>query len=189
MKRTVLILLVQVLMFPRLLLALSRFYVLSMVVGRDNGLLDISDVMRGWRGLPGIVARRSILRIILGRGRISSSATINSCLMAKADTYIEENVYIGCDCSLGRVTIQQGALLSDQVIVMSGSRQHAKLENAWIDGESVRVTIGSHAWIGAGAIVMANVGAHAVVGAGAVVTRSVPDHATVAGIPAKSTSR
>ncbi|WP_438955713.1 sugar O-acetyltransferase [Cognatiyoonia sp.] len=49
------------------------------------------------------------------------------------------------------------------------------------------ITVGDHAWIGAGAIIMPGVtiGARAVVGAGAVVTKDVPASTVVVGNPAR----
>ena len=49
------------------------------------------------------------------------------------------------------------------------------------------VTVGEHAMIGAGAVVLPrlHIGRDSIVGAGAVVTRDVPDGATVAGNPAR----
>ena len=49
------------------------------------------------------------------------------------------------------------------------------------------ITIGDHAWIGAGATILpgVRVGHHAVVGAASVVTKDVPDCAVAVGNPAK----
>lgn len=49
------------------------------------------------------------------------------------------------------------------------------------------ITIGDHAWIGVGTIVLSNVqiGQGAVIGAGSVVTQNIPDEAIAAGRPAK----
>ena len=187
MKRALMKWAVTLLMLPHLLFAGLRFAVLAVALGRDDAMLDVSDVMRGWRGIPGVVARRIVVRAIAGRANVSGAATINACLMSKCDIVIGDNVYIGYDCSLGRVTIGPDALLSDQVIVMSGSRQHEKDSNGdWIEGRNPRVTIGSRAWIGAGAIIMADVGDNATVGAGSVVTKPVPAGTTVGGVPARA---
>jgi acetyltransferase-like isoleucine patch superfamily enzyme len=47
------------------------------------------------------------------------------------------------------------------------------------------VRIGSGAWIGSAAVVMADVGKDAVVGAGAVVTKPIADRAIAGGVPAR----
>ena len=57
----------------------------------------------------------------------------------------------------------------------------------WVRNIAHPITVGSYAWIGAGAIIMpgVSIGAGAVVGAGSVVTKDVPDRMIVAGNPAK----
>ena len=51
----------------------------------------------------------------------------------------------------------------------------------------VRIKIGNHVWIGAGATILkgVTVGDHAIVGGGSVVTKDVPPYAVVVGNPAK----
>lgn len=52
---------------------------------------------------------------------------------------------------------------------------------------AAKTIIGSHCFIGCGAIILPNItiGDHAIVGAGSVVTKDVPSHSIVAGNPAK----
>lgn len=109
-------------------------------------------------------------------------------LFSHQQAQIGANVYIGPHCDIGRAIIEDDVLLGSNVHLLSGKRQHfagdisqpIRLQG----GEFNEVRIGSGAWLGNGAIVMANVGKHAIVGAGAVVTADVEDYAVVAGNPA-----
>jgi virginiamycin A acetyltransferase len=170
---------------PRITYVLARHRVLRLVVGGHNALLDASDVMRGWRGIASVPARRAVLRSILG-GAIDASTTIHGGLMSKDSICIGPGSYVGFDCNLGNVEIGANVLLSDGVCVLSGGRQHTPGdEQGWKDGEFKRIRIEDGAWIGAGAIVMASIGSGAVVGAGSVVTKPVPAGTRVAGCPAR----
>lgn len=171
-----------------ILFVLVRYYLFSIVVGCDNALLDATDLMRGWRGLLGMLARRQVLHLILGKA-FGNHITIYSTLLSKQAISIGNNVYIGFDCNLGNVQIGCNVLISDGVSIMSGGHQHGTTNNdrAFRDqpGKYQRVLIGDGAWIGAGAIIMANIGKGSIVGAGSVVTKPVPDGHIVAGVPAR----
>lgn len=173
---------------PRRWHALGRYHLLKRLVGEDNALLDVTDAMRAWRGYLGMLSRRQVLQTILGEA-FGSHVTVYSTLFSKRDVSVGSDTYIGFDCSIGRVAIGKGVLVSDSVIVMSGRHQHTTRRGGRPGlAEAVEfspIVIGDGAWIGAGAIVMANIGARAVVAAGAVVTRSVPEEGTVAGVPAR----
>ena len=77
------------------------------------------------------------------------------------------------------LTIGEKTMVTFDAIILShdyASRRHA-----------AKTVIGSHCFIGCGAIVLPNitVGNHCIVAAGSVVTRDVPDNCIVAGNPAK----
>ncbi len=109
-------------------------------------------------------------------------------LFSHRQAEIGENVYLGANCDIGRVILEDDVLLGSSVHVLSGKRQHfagdTRQPIRLQGGEFSEVRIGRGAWLGNGAIVMANVGKHAIVGAGAVVTQEVEDYAIVAGNPA-----
>lgn len=177
---------------PRMLLVFLRYQILKRIVGEDTAVLDATDIMRGWRGVIGMLARRRMLRVLLGT-RFGDHVTVYNVLLSTTSICVGENTYIGFDCNLGHAQIGSNVLISDGVIIMSGGRQHGTSH----DGKSLRrregeyrcVVIGDDAWIGAGAIVMADVGPKAIVGAGSVVTRPVPEGQVHAGVPARGVAR
>lgn len=172
---------------PRMLLVLARYYLFRRNLGQNNALLDVTDVMRGWRGLIGMLARRKVLGVILGPA-FGKHVTVYNTLFSKYAIRVGDNTYIGFDCNLGNVSIGSNVLISDGVTIMSGGHQHGTAgdrDYRYQEGEYTRVFIGDGAWIGAGAIVMTSVGAGAIVGAGSVVTKPVPDGHVFVGVPAR----
>lgn len=107
------------------------------------------------------------------------------------------NLVIGKNCWIGPMTVidASGAklIIGDNVSVSCGSMifTHSAHEFCVTEGQKpfvkAPVTIGDHAFIGSGAIILPGVtiGDHALVGAGAVVTKDVPAGTTVVGIPAR----
>ncbi len=108
---------------------------------------------------------------------------------AHPDASVGSHTYIGAYCVLGRVRIGSHVMLASHVQILSGNRQHTRDGAGTLsssDPETFReVSIGSHCWIGAGAIVMHSVGDRSTVGAGSIVTAPVPDSTVVAGNPAR----
>ena len=83
-----------------------------------------------------------------------------------------------------------GIIIEKDVIFAPGvkmiSANHDPLmHDKWVPAPPI--VIREHCWIGANAVLLPGVeiGSHAVVGAGAVVTKSVPSRAVVGGIPAR----
>lgn len=86
------------------------------------------------------------------------------------------------------VVIGSHVLIAPNVFITDHTHRNARALRIDEQGTSAApVTIGSDAWIGAGAILLPGVriGEGAVVGAGAVVTKSVAAFTIVAGVPAR----
>jgi virginiamycin A acetyltransferase len=102
---------------------------------------------------------------------------------------VEEGVYIGPYCVIGRAHIGLRSQVATQVQILSGARQHARNADGRIiggeEGVFARVTIGADCWIGAAAIVMADVGDKTTIGAGAIVTKPIPAGVVAVGNPAR----
>jgi acetyltransferase-like isoleucine patch superfamily enzyme len=139
-------------------------------------------------GLPGDYTRTAYYRLSLRscakHCRISFGA-----FFANPDAIVEDGVYIGPYCVIGRAHIGRGSQLATQVQILSGARQHARDASGRISGseEGVfeRISVGADCWIGAAAIVMADVGEKSTVGAGAIVTKPIPAGVVAVGNPAR----
>ena len=149
------------------------------VVVDDNCLLDAKgDTNSGIR---------------IGSGVFIGRNTILSC--KNGDIDLADGVNIGFNCevfSASRVAIGAGTLLAAYTYVIGGDHDFSDPSKSILEQgrKSDGVSIGSGAWIGAGAKVLdgVTVGDTAIVGAGAVVTRDVPAQSVVVGIPAKVVS-
>jgi len=88
---------------------------------------------------------------------------------------------------VGLAEIGNDVSLAQRVSVLSGPRQHSGLTKGGEQARTLaeRIRIGSGAWVGAHAVVMADVGEGSVVGAGAVVVKPVPPYSVAAGVPAR----
>lgn len=127
---------------------------------------------------------RPLLREAAGVFHIAPGADFGngSCLVMK------EHAELGRDCSItgnGIVTIGKHAGMGRKCMIVT--QNHRYLEEGY-DGYDVKdVLIDDHALLGHRVIVLPGVtiGKHAFIGAGAVVTKNIPEHAVAAGIPAK----
>jgi virginiamycin A acetyltransferase len=139
-------------------------------------------------GITGAYLRRAFYRMVLGRCGAGSWISFGT-VFSHATAEVGRDVYVGCYCCLGDVTLEDDVLLGSQVSIMNGAAQHG-IERLDIPireqpGLWPRITIGRDSWIGDRAVVMADVGKHCVIGAGSVVTRPVPDYAVAVGVPAR----
>ncbi len=92
---------------------------------------------------------------------------------------------------VARVTIGDGVQIGPYVQILTADHPRDAGERATGAEWGRPITIGDHAWIGGGAILLpgVTVGAGAIVAAGAVVSRDVAPGTTVAGNPARLLSR
>jgi len=95
-------------------------------------------------------------------------------------------VSIGAYCVIGHARIQDDVRMGSRVSIPSGKRQHLNDEGRLADLTRFDpVTVGSHTWLGEGAIVMADIGSGCIVAAGAVVSQPMPDGSLIGGNPAR----
>lgn len=134
------------------------------------------------------VRERFYRRLLAGCGErleMNYGATI-----AERETRIGDDVWVGPFAYIDLATIGDQVLIAPHVCILAGGRHH-RMDRVDVpirlqgNNPLRRTRIGSGAWIGANAVVMADVGEGAVVGAGAVVTRPVPPYAVAAGNPAR----
>ncbi|MGH8221521.1 MAG: acyltransferase [Woeseiaceae bacterium] len=108
------------------------------------------------------------------------------------------NIAIGDHCSLnpfsivyghGGVEIGRGVRIAAHTVIIPAN--HVRGDDAapsYLRGLSAQgIRIGDDVWIGSGCRILdgVTIGRHAIIGAGSVVVQSVPDGATVAGVPAR----
>lgn len=113
-----------------------------------------------------------------------------------AHAYVTGRVSLGHDCTInpfavvrGRVRTGNGVRIGAHASVIGFNHRFDDPSRPVFEQgiETLGIEIGDDVWIGSGALVLDGVciGSHAVIGAGAVVTRDVPDHAIVVGNPAR----
>ncbi|HUE73646.1 MAG TPA: acyltransferase [Pirellulaceae bacterium] len=168
---------------PRLLtLAVARA-----LLGRRAFMASSESIAR-IPGLRGVFARQAFYGRTLARcGQDVSFGWMSVFSMPEAE--VGDRVYIGRFCSLGFALLEDEVMLADRVQILSGGREHSRSDAAVTmqsqDQVYQRVRIGTGAWIGTGAVVMADVGEHSIIGAGAVVNKPIPSYSVAVGVPAR----
>jgi acetyltransferase-like isoleucine patch superfamily enzyme len=168
---------------PRLLC----YAVARALLGRRAFMASSESIAR-IPGLRGVLSRQAFYQSTLARcGSDVSFGWMSVFSMPEAE--VGNRVYIGRFCSLGFACMEDEVMLADRVQILSGGREHSR-SNASATMQSQdqvyqRVRIGTGAWIGTGAVVMADVGEHSIIGAGAVVNKPVPPYSVAVGVPAR----
>ena len=168
--------------------ALASFVIRAWLMGRDRALQSSSE----WLALVPGLAGQYLRRAFYSRALASCDRTVvieAGTILCRAGTRLDAHSYIGGTCRLGLVHVEHDVLIASGVHIPSGTATHGIEDPTVPIREQARneemVRIGSGAWIGEGALVMADVGRESVIGAGAVVTRRIPSWTIAAGVPAR----
>jgi len=168
--------------------ALLSFAVRARLLGRDRALEGSTQMLARLPGVSGQYLRRAFLGHALAHCHPTATICFGT-LFSQTAARIDEHVYVGANCHLGRVHIRRDVLIGSGVHVTSGRHTHGiddpTLPVREQEGNRSLVTIGEGVWIGSAAVVMADVGANSVVGAGSVVTKPLPSGVIAAGVPAR----
>lgn len=169
--------------FPRLLA-----YRLGERLLGERAFLGASESIARKPGMWGVFLRQAFYGQLLsscGKDVYIGWGTVFS--MREAS--LGDKAYVGRNCNLGYAKVGQNVMLADNVVVLSGGKEHSTDVRAGSMHDQVQVysevSIGDGAWIGAGAIIMANVGRECIIGAGAVVNKPIADGAVAVGVPAR----
>jgi acetyltransferase-like isoleucine patch superfamily enzyme len=172
--------------------SLASYRVRAAVTDGNRALVGSTQTLSLIPGLSGQYLRRAFLARVL-RGGCASSAVIEfGTSFSQANSRIDENVYVGPGCHLGRVHLEHDVLLAAGVHIPSGPYTHGTDGSLPIHDQPGRlrvVRIGAGTWIGSNSVILADVGCDTIVGAGAVVTRPLPDRVVAAGVPARIVRR
>lgn len=167
---------------------IASFVVRRSLLGADRSLLASTQCLALVPGLPGQYLRRAFLRFAIED--CHHSATVEwGTTFSRAGARLGRNVYVGPNCDLGLVHVEEDALIGASVHIPSGGMTHG-IDDPTIPireqpGREQIVRVGSGAWIGSCAVVLASVGDGTVIGAGSVVTRAMPAGVVAAGAPAR----
>jgi virginiamycin A acetyltransferase len=174
--------------FVAMMPALISFAIRARLMGRDRALQSSAEWLALIPGLTGQYLRRAFYN----RALASCDHTVvieAGTILCRAGSRLDAHAYVGGGCRLGLVHVEHDVLIASGVHIPSGASTHEIGDPTVPIREQGRgeqlVRIGSGAWIGEGAVVMADVGRESVVGAGAVVTRRIPSWTIAAGVPAR----
>lgn len=164
------------------------FIVKRALLGPDRALQGSAQTLALVPGLPGQYLRRAFLSVAIARCAPTTVVEFGV-TFSQSGARLDENVYVGPFCSIGRVHLERDVLVAGGVHIPSGADTHATaLADVAIreqGGTRELIRVGQGTWIGNGAIVMADVGRDCVIGAGAVVTTVIPDRSVAVGVPAR----
>jgi acetyltransferase-like isoleucine patch superfamily enzyme len=163
----------------RLLYVLFRSRVLFEMFAQGFALLP---------GLPGDFARACFYKQTLAESHLDTQFMFGA-VISKFETRIGRNAILASGSSVGLADVEDGAVIGNRVVVLSGRHQHGFDDPARhpMEAPSVftRIRIGRNSFVGDNAVVMADVGCNTIIGAGSVVVKDMPDFVVAVGNPAR----
>ena len=168
---------------------LAAYFLSSLITNKEKAFTAASESIARIPGRRGVYSRQAFYRFTLGACGMDIHFGWQT-VFSKTGARVGDGVYLGRRCSLGLVDLGANTMLSDGVQVLSGRRQHGTERSDEVPFKEQehtysRVTIGSNAWIGTNAVIMADVGDSTIIGAGSVVIEPIPASSLAAGVPAR----
>lgn len=135
--------------------------------------------------------RRALVRQIFASCGRHIRINYGACFGTGVNIHLGENSSIAANAWIGNDTrIGSDVMMAPDVTILSNSHNFDRTDIPMREQGAPpprRVTIGDDVWIGTRVIILpgVTVGSHAIIGAGAVVTKDVPEWAIVGGNPAR----
>lgn len=161
----------------------------SLARGRKESIFQgYSHLVSLWPGTTGSILRRAFYRRTLRHCSRNCHIGFGTVFVSPA-AEIGEHVYIGPNCMIGHVVIEEDVLIGSNVDLLGGRQAHhfARLDLPirLQGGTTRRISVGRDVWIGNGATVSDDIGPQSIVALGSVVVHPVPPLTIVGGNPAR----
>lgn len=167
----------------------AAYHLLSLGANRDSVFQSFSQLLSLVPGKPGIYLRASFYSLSCPNTSPEISIGFLT-VFSHWDTTIENGVYIGPQCNIGKCSIGESTLIGSGVHILSGANQHsfhdATRPIQEQGGTYTKTRIGRDCWLGNASVILSDINDHSIVAAGSIVTRPVGEALIVAGNPAKT---
>ena len=164
------------------------FLLLGRITSIDGAFQGFSQMLSLIPGKIGVYFRAAFYRLACTDTSDDISVGFLT-VLSHQDTTIQQGVYIGPQCNIGKCFIGENTLIGSGVHILSGSQQHNFVSTLIPikdqEGIFLKVSIGSDCWLGNQSLVMTNLAGKTIVAAGSVVTTSSRSGDILAGNPAK----
>lgn len=159
------------------------FWVFSSVGSKDSTFSGFSQALSLLPGKIGSYVRSAFYSTVCKN--VHSEIVVGFLtVFSHYDIDIEEGVYIGPQCNIGKCSIGKNTLIGSGVHILSGNKQHGSIDNSeeFKKQKSVftKIKIGSNNWIGNLAIVQSSIyGSGIIVGSASLVVKDIVDENSV----------
>lgn len=160
----------------------------GLVAGKDHAFQAFSQLLSLIPGRIGVYFRAAFYRLACPNTSDEISVGFLT-VFSHRDVTIEQGVYIGPQCNIGKCTIGRNSLLGSGVHILSGANQH-RFNDPSVPiqeqgGIYEKISIGEDCWLGNQALVMASLGNQSIVAAGSVVVKPGNPGDILAGNPSR----